>query len=216
MMSIFNNLQTDGLSPRVSALRRMALSARTGFEKHGKYCHDDGSMPSPVGHAIAGAAAAFAVSSVLHPRTLTVPIILASAGLAISPDLDILFGSHRTYTHSIGGVAAVGVACWLALWRRLPHALAPALALTAAYLSHLLLDWLSKDTAPPSGLTALWPFSSTFYQSPWTMFGEISRRYWLPHEFVVSNILAAIWECAVLLPFLMLAWVWWSRRTLAR
>ena len=173
----------------------------------------DASMPSPVGHAIAGIAAAFAVSSSLQPRTLTIPIVLASAGLAISPDLDLLSGPHRTYTHSVGAVAAVGLACWLLLSRRGP-ALVPALALMGAYASHLLLDWFSKDTAPPSGLTLLWPLSSTYYQSPWTLFGEISRRYWLPHEFVVSNILAALWECVVLMPGLLAAWVWWSRRTL--
>ena len=142
------------------------------------------------------------------------PIVLASAGLAISPDFDILIGSHRTYTHSIGGVALVWVVSWLLLWRRVPYALVPALALTAAYASHLGLDWLSKDTAPPSGLTALWPFSWTYYQSPWTVFGEISRRYWRPGEFIFSNILAALWECVVLTPFLMAVWISWSRRTL--
>lgn len=192
-------------SLRRSVLRNIASTATI-----------DASMPSPVGHAIAGVAAAFAVSAALKPRGLTMPIALASAGLAISPDFDLLAGPHRTYTHSIGGVVAVGLACWLVLLPRRPRALAPALALTAAYASHLVLDWFSKDTAPPSGLTALWPFSSTYYQSPWTVFGEISRRYWLPNEFIVSNILAAVWECVVLMPFLIGAWVWWSRKTLAR
>lgn len=173
-------------------------------------------MPSPVGHAIAGVAAAFAVSSTLQPRTLTVPIVLISAVLAGSPDLDLLSGTHRTYTHSLGAIAAVGISCWLLLRsRRARHAIVPAFALMAAYASHLLLDWLSKDTAPPSGLTVFWPFSSTYYQSPWTIFGEISRRYWLPYEFIVGNILAAVWECIVLMPFLLLAWVAWSRRTLS-
>ena len=103
--------------------------------------------------------------------------------------------------------------CWLLLSRRGP-ALVPALALMSAYASHLLLDWLSKDTSPPSGLTLLWPLSWTYYQSPWTLFGEISRRYWLPHEFIVRNILAALWELVVLIPVLLAAWIWWSRRTL--
>jgi membrane-bound metal-dependent hydrolase YbcI (DUF457 family) len=192
-------------SLRPSVLRNIASTATI-----------DASMPSPVGHAIAGVAAAFAVSAALKPRTLSIPIVLASAALAISPDFDLLAGPHRTYTHSIGAVAAVGIASCLVLARRPSDPLAPALALATAYASHLMLDWLSKDTAPPSGLAALWPFSWTYYQSPWTVFGEISRRYWLPNEFIVSNMLAALWEGVVLTPFLIVAWTTWSRRTLGK
>ena len=172
-------------------------------------------MPSPVGHALGGLAAAFAVDALARRPRLTLPLLGAAAAFAVSPDLDLLAGSHRTYTHSIGGVAMVALACWLVL--RVRHGTSAGTALlTAAYASHLPLDWFSKDTRDPRGLTALWPFSDSYYQSPWAVFGETSRRYWLPEEFIFSNAKEAMLECAVMLPLVLIAWVWWSGRTVAR
>ena len=88
---------------------------------------------------------------------------------------------------------------WLILRARLSSGAAAA-ALTAAYASHLLLDWLSKDTSYPSGLTVLWPFTSAYYKSGWDVFGEISRRYWLPEEFILGNLRAAAWEFVLMAP----------------
>jgi membrane-bound metal-dependent hydrolase YbcI (DUF457 family) len=170
-------------------------------------------MPSPVGHALGGLVAAFAVDAVARRPRLTLPLLAASAALAVSPDLDLLAGAHRTYTHSIGALAIVGVVCWLVLRTRHSSA-AGAAVLTAAYASHLALDWLSKDTAQPSGLTVLWPFTKTYYESGLDLFGEISRRYWLPEEFFLGNINAALWELAIVGPLLFLAWTYWSKRTL--
>lgn len=170
-------------------------------------------MPSPVGHALGGLVAAFVVNSFARRPRLTLPILAASAALSVAPDLDLLAFSHRTYTHSIGAVALVGVASWLFLRARHSNA-AAAGVLTAAYASHLVLDLLSKDTARPSGLTALWPFTARYYKSGLDLFGEISRRYWLPEEFVLGNLRAASWELAVLAPLLILAWARWSRSTL--
>jgi len=170
-------------------------------------------MPSPVGHALGGLAAAFVVDSLRRRPSLTVPLLAAAAALAVAPDLDILAGSHRTYSHSIGGVAIVGAAIWLVLRARFSSAAAAA-ALTAAYASHIVLDWMSKDTAAPAGLTALWPFTTTYYKSGWDLFGEISRRYWLPEEFILGNIKAAVWELALVAPLLFIAWTRWSAMTL--
>lgn len=170
-------------------------------------------MPSPVGHALGGLVAAFAVDSFAHRPRLTLPVLLASAVIAVAPDLDLLAGSHRTYTHSIGGLAIVALISWLILRPRV-SSLAAVATLTAAYASHLALDWLSKDTSAPSGLTVLWPLTSKYYESGLDVFGEISRRYWLPEEFVLGNLRAASWEFAVLTPLLILAWARWSARTL--
>jgi membrane-bound metal-dependent hydrolase YbcI (DUF457 family) len=170
-------------------------------------------MPSPVGHALGGLAAAFVVDSLARRPTLTLPLLAASAVMAVAPDLDILAGSHRTYSHSVGGVAMAGVLSWLVL-RAFASNGAAAAALTAAYASHLPLDWLSKDTSYPSGLTALWPLTTTYYKSGWDVFGEISRRYWLPGEFVVGNLRAAAWEFVLVGPCLFVAWSYWSRKTL--
>ena len=171
-------------------------------------------MPTPFGHAIGGLAAAlFANSAARHPG-LSPPFLLAAVAAAVAPDLDILFGSHRTYTHSVGAAATVGLVSWLFLRRR---ANAPAAAaITAAYGSHLLLDWLGKDTSRPPGLTALWPFSSTYFMSGCDLFGEVSRRYWLLDEFIFGNLKALGWEMLVLTPVLLIAWVVWSGRTIVR
>ncbi len=171
-------------------------------------------MPTPVGHALGGLAAAFlANSAARHPR-LTVPVLWSAAALAVVPDLDILTGSHRTYSHSLGAVALVGVVAWMVLRRRHADAPALAIALAAAYGSHLVFDLMGKDTRDPTGLTVLWPLSSAYYMTGWNIFGEVSRRYWLPDEFVLGNFRAMAWELIVLAPLFLAAWIWWSGRTL--
>ncbi len=171
-------------------------------------------MPSPVGHALGGLAAAFVVDSLARRPRLTLPLLAVAAALAVAPDLDLLAGSHRTYSHSVGAVAIVGAVCWLFLRARHASSAGAAL-LTAAYASHLPLDWLSKDTSHPSGLTVLWPLSSAYYISGWDLFREISRRYWLPEEFILWNLQAVAWELMVLLPVVLMAWAVWSKRTVA-
>ena len=169
-------------------------------------------MPTPVGHAIGGLAAAlFANSAARHPG-LPATIFVASAAAAVSPDLDLLVGSHRTYTHSLGAVIAVLLVSWILLRRR-TYGVAAAAAIAAGYASHPLLDWLGKDTSSPPGLMVFWPFSSTFYMSGLDLFGEVSRRYWLLDEFIVGNLQAVSWEVFVLLPLALLAWIYWSGRT---
>ena len=74
-----------------------------------------------------------------------------------------------------------------------------ACAMTLAYASHTLLDWLGTDSSPPIGIMALWPFSSQHYESPWHVFMAISRRYWLP-EFWTFNLLALGRELLILMP----------------
>src|SRR5262245_61707155 len=107
-------------------------------------------MPTPVGHALAGLATGWFFSVGRVGRGL----LLACVLVAMAPDIDILCGSHRTYTHSVGAAFVVGLVGWF-LFRNL----AAALILCAACGTHVLLDWLSRDTAPPFGLMALWPFS---------------------------------------------------------
>jgi membrane-bound metal-dependent hydrolase YbcI (DUF457 family) len=170
-------------------------------------------MPSPVGHALGGLVAAFVVDAFARRPRLTLPILAASVVMSVAPDLDLLAFSHRTHTHSIGAVALVGVVTWLFLRARHSNA-AVAGVLTAAYASHLVLDLLSKDTSWPAGLTALWPFTARYYKSGLDLFGEVSRRYWRPEEFIVGNIKAALWEVALIGPLLFLAWLLWSWMTL--
>jgi membrane-bound metal-dependent hydrolase YbcI (DUF457 family) len=116
--------------------------------------------------------------------------------LGAAPDLDLLFGGHSTYTHSIG--AAALTALLTILWTRGRH-VRIGLACGAAVASHVLLDWLGQDATPPIGIMALWPFTREFYQSPFVVFLAVSRRWWLA-GFYVQNGAAALREVAILLP----------------
>jgi membrane-bound metal-dependent hydrolase YbcI (DUF457 family) len=171
-------------------------------------------MPTPLTHALGGLAAAFLVDSVWRRPVLTPALLAASAAAAMAPDLDLLTGSHRTYTHSLGAIFIVGIVSWLVVQRRVPSASRAAAIVMAAYGSHLLLDWMGKDTSMPPGFTALWPFSNDYFVSGWNVFGEVSRRYWLPREFVLWNLQALAWEMIVIGPVVVVAWVFWSTRTL--
>ncbi len=168
-------------------------------------------MPTPVGHAIGGLAAAwFAGPSGRKPAWRS-PLAALCAAAAVFPDVDILFGSHRTYTHSFAAVVAAGVITWLVV-RHAPLASRIALTVAAAYASHLLLDWLGRDSSTPPGLMALWPFSTHFYISVANLFGEVSRRYWKPDEFIVGNFLAVGRELLILGPIAAIAYFVASRR----
>src|SRR5688572_33215824 len=102
-------------------------------------------MPTPFGHAVAGLAAAFAAHSTARRPGLAPHLFLGAAAVAVAPDLDLLVGSHRTFTHSIGAAACVAAASWLILRRR-PDALPATAALTAAYASHPVLDWIDRKS----------------------------------------------------------------------
>ena len=153
-------------------------------------------MSSPVGHALAGyAVGALIAGPADEPGTHKLGTrgrILLFPALGCLPDIDFLFGSHSTYTHSIGAVMAVAVAAAVAFrldWRLV-------MACAAAYGSHLLLDWLGNDTSPPIGIMVLWPFDNGYYQVPVPIFMPVSRRYWLPN-FWRHNALVVCIEVAV-------------------
>jgi membrane-bound metal-dependent hydrolase YbcI (DUF457 family) len=145
---------------------------------------------------------------------------LLCAALGVLPDADLLVGLHSRYTHSIGAaalVAGLAAAAW-PYWSRRVEPDAPprwmfALACSAAWATHILLDWLGSDTTPPIGIMALWPFSSGFYQSDLHWFSAISRRYWLP-DFFRMNLLAALREVVMLGPLVVA--VTWMRARLDR
>jgi inner membrane protein len=174
-------------------------------------------VPSPLGHALAAFAAGWAGSPAacreLPPdqtggvkglaRRFRWPLSFAAVGLVA--DLDLLFGIHSRYTHSLGGAAAAFAAAWLVLRGRFDRPAAAAFALALSYASHVVLDWLASDTAPPLGVMALWPFSRDFYLSPFPVFMGISRKYWLPLAWS-QNAVSVAWELVLLAPVAVLAW----------
>lgn len=163
-------------------------------------------MPSPVGHLIAGAAAGLLLNG--PART---PVVIAFGLTATLPDFDLLTPVHRGPTHGIGFAMMAGAVGWM-LWPsagygggRAVDRLRFALAVAAAYATHILTDWLSADTSVPLGLMALWPFSDRYYEPPFHLFLSVNRRYWQARAWL-ANIRAVAVELLILLPLLWLAW----------
>jgi hypothetical protein len=165
-------------------------------------------MPSPVGHALAGAAAGWGLvgrpsrSGMDAYRTVWRQGLLFAA-LGMAPDLDLLLPvEHRTLSHSLTAAVVVGLAATMLSWRG-----RFGLAAGAAYATHLLLDWLGSDTTPPIGIMALWPFSHAYYESRLHLFHAVSRRF-PTREFWVQNTRALVRELVLLGPPAALTG-WW-------
>lgn len=165
-------------------------------------------MPSPLGHALGGIATGCLLNGRQVPATTRQVLALVFAAAAMAPDLDLLVGTHRGPSHSIGAAALAGVAA-LALTRQ-PRF---ALAIAAAWVTHPLLDCMGRDTTPPLGAMALWPFSREYYLLPVQPFGAISRRYWLVESWF-HNARAIGIELVVLGPPAAVAW--WHRNSSSR
>ena len=167
-----------------------------------------------MGHALGGLAIGLLITehggerpatSSMAPRWLQTPYGRAAlfAAVACAPDLDLIVGTHSAETHSIGAVAIATLA--LLAWTR---QLRLALAGGAVYASHLLFDWIGRDTSPPLGIMALWPFSREYYIAPVALLEPVSRRYWLP-GFWLHNVKVGLSELAIFGSFAAL--VWWRR-----
>ena len=167
-------------------------------------------MPSPIGHALGGVAAGWAVAGApsAFPATRAAwwREVFGYAVLGMLPDADLLVGAHSGPTHGVGFALLVAVIVWLASHRRPRPAgsLRLAVACGVAYASHILLDWLGTDTSAPIGIMALWPFSREYYQSGLQLFMAVSRRYWRPELFWWPNFLALIRELLILVPVLVI------------
>lgn len=99
------------------------------------------------------------------------------AVVAMLPDADLLWGRHNAETHSLGAAALAGLL--VLAWTR-GHAPRLAVAVALAWASHVALDWLGSDDAAPFGVMALWPFSTAYYLSDFSLFDPVDRRYWEP------------------------------------
>lgn len=128
---------------------------------------DRSAMSTPLGHMLAGSAAAVTAGS----RTPTLRVLAVGALAGGAPDLDFLPGLilgdparfHHGPSHSLLFAVLVAGLAWLLASR---HRGAWALAAGAAYASHLLLDALTVDPSPPVGIQLLWPVSDAYVASP--------------------------------------------------
>jgi membrane-bound metal-dependent hydrolase YbcI (DUF457 family) len=162
-------------------------------------------MPSPLGHALGGIAAGWMIEPPREPSTRElVRSATLFAAVAMFPDIDLLFNWHQGPTHSLGAAMIAGLA--VAAVTRRPRL---AIAAACAYASHVLLDWLGADTAPPFGVMALWPFSYEHYLSRLDVFAGVLRFY--RPGFWIYNIKAVARELLILVPI-----AWLVYRTRAR
>ncbi len=180
-------------------------------------------MPSPVGHALAGVAAAWTADLIPGRRAWRTAgpsasffaragggLTLLCAALGALPDLDLVLSRHRAITHSVGAILvvsiiAIGVTGWVT--RSRPMIVRVTLMCAAAYGSHLLLDWLGVDTRMPYGLQALWPFGDNWYISGLDLFPQTERREFFSMAALRINLFATAYEAAVLLPVLAVLWL---------
>src|SRR4029450_8202348 len=186
-------------------------------------------MPSPLGRARGARAEGWGSDLVPGRRSPgTAPanasffsrsggwLTVGCIGLAVLPDLDLASESHRSFSHSIGAVIVVtiitgAVTGWVT--RRTGHRTSSGLSIARvaaicglAYATHLLLDWLAVDTRPPFGLQALWPFSNDYYLSGPNLFPRTERRALLSTSTFRTNLIAFVWELAIMLPIVVLLW----------
>ena len=162
------------------------------------------SMPSPIGHALAGVATAWTITPRADRR-----LLLAAATLAALPDIDLVHPAwHRAVTHSIGCVLLVTIiTAAVTGWVTRRIAWRVTLVCGAAYASHLLLDWLAADYFPPYGIRALWPFDDGWYISGVEVFRQTARLHLFTLPVLVQNARAIAQEIAILGPIVYLLWL---------
>ena len=140
-----------------------------------------------------------------RPTSTDIALAATLAAAAMAPDLDLLVGSHRGPSHSVGAACLAGLTAY-AIRRQARF----ALAIAAAWMTHPLLDCMGRDTTPPLGAMALWPFSREYYLLAVQPFGAISRRYWLVESWF-QNARAIAVEVILLGPPAAMAWWYWKK-----
>jgi len=169
-------------------------------------------MPSPVGHSLAG----YLISDVAGVRlsrrkwvSLGSYVLIANA-----PDIDYLPGFlsgkpnafHHYATHSVTAALLFGIAVAIILGSRDGGFVRIFLATSAAYASHLLLDFFTLDTSKPYGMQLLWPLSDRFYVSPWALFMDVAKgnlnEGFMRSLLVWHNLVGMLWEAAVFVPLI--------------
>jgi membrane-bound metal-dependent hydrolase YbcI (DUF457 family) len=134
-------------------------------------------------------------------------LTLACVVLGCAADIDLLWGSHREYTHSVGFVIATAIVAAIVAARLKLPVIRVSLTCAAAYATHVLIDWLGGDAKPPYGIRALWPFDGGWYISPVTVFLGTQRFYVTLEQFLVVNTLALLNEIGILVPIAWLLWI---------
>ena len=181
-------------------------------------------MPSPIGHALAGAAIAWSFRGRVSAAGWQLPVACAVG--AVLPDVDLLYmPTHRTATHSIPvavllTIVAVAVTGWvnpirdwcISRFGSGSRTFLVGLAFGLAWSSHILLDWLGADANPPYGVQAFWPFSDRWFFSGLDIFPGTQRRDPLSTRAMLINLRAALQETLLMGSIAAAAW-WFNGRS---
>lgn len=138
-------------------------------------------MPLPIAHSLMGYTLAES-SSVRLTKSFWLDVLILMF-LANLPDIDFLPGYlvgrpnlyHHYYTHSVAFAALVGGLAALYFWRKRGRFWPYFAIVFAAVSSHLILDLVTVDQAPPYGMALLWPVTSRFYDIGWDVFGAVHK-----------------------------------------
>jgi membrane-bound metal-dependent hydrolase YbcI (DUF457 family) len=133
-----------------------------------------------------------------------------------APDIDYLPGLlqgrmndyHHILSHSLGWSILCSLGLWL-LWKALDKTvrIRQAMLVLTLVCSHLLVDLVTQDGAPPFGILFFWPFSDRYVQGPFWIFA-MARKDNLGMIFQWYNVKVMLRELLVVLPFFvgMMAW----------
>lgn len=147
-------------------------------------------MPTPIGHALGGYAAAEATRRDGEASNSKWAVILLAVVVAVSPDFDFIPGLisnnipkyHRTMSHGVPAALLVASVLTLALrgwWKGAVWHL--WVLLFTAYMSHVLLDVVTPDPTGGSGLRPLWPLSSVWFAYPLPFLEPLNELRILDH-----------------------------------
>lgn len=176
-------------------------------------------MATPVGHLLAGRIV-YRLMDAKKPLQGVPGLGWWCAFAAVAADLDfipgILLGRpalyHQGASHSFAAALLTSGLLAMAMTRGRRELWFPWLALFLAYSSHLALDLLGPDLRPPYGVPLAWPFSSETFLSPVTLLPGVRHAGqtdaatgdWLARTLHFRNMVAVLWELAVLAPLAIL------------
>jgi inner membrane protein len=180
-------------------------------------------MPSPVGHTLAGLCGYLFArrSQPLQKKFNSSPVhwqLVIYAFLANLPDIDVIPGIflgnpgmfHRQVTHSVLTAICVSIVVAWVVKRLRGNAKYWGLVTLSLYLSHLILDMMLNDPAPPYGIQLFWPLSETYFISPITVFSRFD--YFDPQigiwrsVFSLPNLFTVLREALIMALPIALSW----------
>lgn len=168
-------------------------------------------MPLPVAHGMAGISIYFWGEKITFFKN-RIFTVLFFAFIACLPDADFIPGwfqgnpnlYHPIWSHTLGAALLVSLLFAGLFARKNGHFVQYFVILFSLYYSHIILDFFNDDTRAPFGIMALWPFSSSYFLSPFPLFDSVQKSS-NSSTFVASvlsmpNFLAAAKEFFVMVP----------------